>query len=208
MDTQQIGAHAQASELLVELRRLAQVDRLLGGLLRHPRLLQLGAVLLAAALVILSLHQLSKVVPAMQTTGDVSHIPAASPAEQAVLEVVVAYNQASIAAAMLDTTEPMRPYLTADSRAWTAAHAEYLRRQARAETHRPTLVGWGVLSLHIDGDSAVVETQEQWDDRTSVGDQVVASRRGIVTRNSYRLRRTAGDNRWLIDQVTTTTIIG
>jgi hypothetical protein len=60
----------------------------------------------------------------------------------------------------------------------------------------------------VDGNSATVETQEQWDDITSVGGAVVSSKRGILTRNTYALRRSPSLGRWLITTVTSTVVIG
>ncbi len=85
--------------------------------------------------------------------------------------------------------------------------AEYARRATRGETHEPALTRWGVLRIAVDGNSATVETQEQWDDITSIGGQVISSRRGILTRNTYTLRRAPDPARWLITDVATTTII-
>ena len=64
-----------------------------------------------------------------------------------------------------------------------------------------------MLRIAVAGDTATVETQEQWDDITSVGGQVVASRRGILTRNTYTLRRSQSMGSWLITDVATTTLI-
>jgi len=52
-----------------------------------------------------------------------------------------------------------------------------------------------------------VETQEQWDDIASLGGQVISSRRGVLTRNIYELRRSAALGRWLITTISSTPII-
>jgi hypothetical protein len=130
-----------------------------------------------------------------------------APGDADVLNVVAAYNQASIAAAIVGRADVMAPYLAPDGATWAAVQAEYRRRAMRTETHDPALTRWGVLRIAVDSDTATVETQEQWDDVMSVGGQVVSSKRGILTRNTYTLRRASHLNRWLITDVTTTTII-
>jgi hypothetical protein len=132
---------------------------------------------------------------------------AANGGQDEVLSVIAAYNQASITAAVLGRVDPMAPYLAADSTTWSLVRAEYQRRAQRGETHDPALTRWGVLRILAEGDNATVETQEQWDDITSIGGQVMSSRRGILTRNTYTLRRAPDPQRWLIIDVATTTII-
>jgi hypothetical protein len=85
--------------------------------------------------------------------------------------------------------------------------AEYQRRIGRGESHEPALTRWGILSVTVDRDSATIETQEQWDDRTSIGGQLVSSQRGVLTRNTYALRAAPDTGRWLITTITTTTVI-
>ena len=190
------------------------LDRLLAMLLRRPRAIQLLGVALGVVLAVLALRPLVQpgLLPAAAAPIEVS--PAAStPIEPtnddaAVLAVVTAYNQASITAAVLNTTEPMAPLLAPDGDAWAEVQAEYARRVARGETHAPALTRWGVLAVSVQGDTATVETQEQWDDITSVGGAVIASRRGILTRNVYTLQRSAAGARWQIAAVTSTTLIG
>ena len=190
------------------------LDRVLATVLRHPRLLQACSAGLGVVLVMLTLRPLA--LP--------GHIPAAAtpvavpPAsgtqietagdEAALLAIVAAYNQASITAAVLNTTEPMAPLLAPDGSAWAEVQAEYARRAARGETHAPALTRWGVLAVSVQGNTATVETQEQWDDITSVGGQVIASRRGILTRNVYTLQRSESGTGWQIAAVTSTTLIG
>ena len=65
-----------------------------------------------------------------------------------------------------------------------------------------------VQLFKLDGDTATVETQEQWDDLTSVDGVVVSSKRGILTLNSYELRRSPGTRDWRITTVASTTVIG
>jgi hypothetical protein len=133
--------------------------------------------------------------------------PAANDGKEEVLNVVAAYNQASIAAAVLGRLDPMAPYLAPDGKTWDEVQAEYQRRATRGETHDPALTRWGVLRIAVDSDIATIETQEQWDDVVSVGGQVVSSRRGILTHNTYTLRRSPSSNRWLITDVATTTLV-
>src|SRR5262249_6493318 len=103
---------------------------------------------------------------------------------------------------------PMAPYLAADGKAWAEVQAEYARRATRGETHDPALTRWGVLKISGDATTAIVETQEQWDDIASVGGEVVSSRRAVLTRNTYPLRRSPSLGRWLIITVTSSVMIG
>ncbi len=197
------------------------LNRALGRLLQQPRALQIAGIVVGLALIVLTVRPL--IWPTMRQQMPVNdtavqYDPARAPpalAEQPapeesdadVLSVVAAYNQASITAAIVGRADVMAPYLASDSAAWAEVQAEYRRRATRGETHDPALTHWGVLRIVVDSDTATVETQEQWDDMTSVGGQVVSSKRGILTRNTYTLRRAPPLNRWLITDVTTTTII-
>jgi hypothetical protein len=130
-------------------------------------------------------------------------------AEQSdLVAVVAAYNQASITAALLGRPDVMAPYLAPDGTAWAEVQAEFARRATRGETHEAALTRWGVLREEITGDTARVETQEQWDDITSVGGVVISSRRGLLTHNTYELRRAATSGRWQITKVTSVSVIG
>lgn len=212
-----------ATNALAHMLALPSVDRMLGRLLARPRLLQLAGVAFGALMVAMAIvPMIWQTAPAaevelaptaetnartpVQSGGLVDHSPSAS--ERDVLAIVTAYNQASIAAAALGRAEPLAAYLEPDGPAWAAAEREYQRRAERAEAHEPALVHWGVLNIKVTGDTATVETQEQWDDLTSVGGQVVSSRRGILTRNVYSLHRSSSLHSWLIRGVTTTTVIG
>jgi hypothetical protein len=148
------------------------------------------------------------------SSGSSIPVPAAAPlaqptasGEEEVLNVVAAYNQASITAGVLGRSDPMAPYLAPDGKTWAEVQAEYQRRATRGETHDPALTRWGVLRIAVDSDMATIETQEQWDDVISVGGQVVSSRRDILTHNTYTLRRSPSLNRWLITNVATTTLV-
>ena len=196
---------------------LPALDRLLGWLLDRPRVLQVAGVLVGIFLAALALRPLlssaapvslavTNATPAQSATAPRPAAPAGS-AEQAVIDLVAAYNQASIVAAVLNRSDAMAPYLAPDGTAWADVQAEYQRRETRGETHNPALTRWGVLRVAVDSDAATVETQEQWDDQTSVGSQMVSSRRGILTQNIYQLRRAPSTERWLITTVTTTNII-
>ncbi len=190
------------------------VDGLLVYVLRWPRAIQLGGVVLGVVLAVLALRPLvlpgsaplsGAEIAAAPTSGVLTEAPSD---RETVLAVVAAYNQASITAAVLNTTEPMAPLLAPDGSAWVEIQAEYARRATRGETHAPALTRWGVLAVSVQGNSATVETQEQWDDITSVGGAVIASRRGILTRNVYTLQWSASGARWQIAAVTSTTLIG
>ena len=195
------------------------LDQLLSRVLEHPRTLQFAGILLGMVMIGLTMHPLvwptaSEHTPAsgtaMQHAG-AEVLPAlsdqSSPGDADVLNVIAAYNQASITAAVLGRADPMAPYLAPEGTTWAEVQVEYVRRATRGEAHDPTLTRWGVLRITMDGDTATVETQEQWDDLTSVGGQIVSSKRGILTRNTYTLRRSPSMGRWLITHVETTTIL-
>ena len=198
---------------------LPRVDRALGHLLGHPRALQIAGILIGVMMVALTLRPLlwpvaAPAEPAVSSSGPSIPVPATAPLaqpaanrEEEMLNVVAAYNQASIAAAVLGRPDPMAPYLAPDGKTWTEVQTEYQRRAMRGETHDPALTHWGVLRIAVASDIATIETQEQWDDMISVGGQVVSSQRGILTRNSYTLRRSPSLGRWLITDVATTTLI-
>lgn len=194
------------------LLAIRPIDRLCERLLIHPRALQMVSLLIGVLLVMLTLRPLLWL-PASHSTSlvrsaTVPHSSVSSPdaPEQAVLDVVAAYNQASIAAAALGRADVMGPYLAPDELAWAQVQAEYQRRTTRGEQHTPTLTRWGILSVAVDGDRATVETQEQWDDTMSIGGQIVTSQRGILTRNTYVLRRASGP--WQITHVSSIVVVG
>lgn len=216
---------SQAGMTLDHILTLPVVDRVLGRLLNHPRALQAVGILIGIVIVVLALRPLfmpsatataptQVTAPASGAAGQVApftpdpQTASSGSADQEVLRVVAAYNQASITAAVLNRADVMAPYLAPDGKTWTEVQAEYQRRTTRGETHDPALTRWGVLRIAVDGDSVMVETLEQWDDVTSVGGEVVSSRRGILTRNVYELRRSPSMGRWLIKNVTTTVVIG
>ena len=190
------------------------LDWVLAAMLRHPRVLQACGAAIGIVLVALALRPLVAPAAALPAAVALDVVPTlvGTPTEPtdedaAVLAIAAAYNQASITAAALNSTEPMAPLLAADGSAWAEVQAEYARRSARGETHNPALTRWGVLAISVQGDTATVETQEQWDDITSVGGAVIASRRGILTRNVYAIQRSASGAGWQIAAVTSTTLI-
>src|SRR5438094_6562465 len=73
-----------------------------------------------------------------------------TPTQQAVIAVVTAYNQASIAAAVLNRPDALAPYLAPEGSAWADVQAEYQRRIGRGESHEPALTRWGILRVAID----------------------------------------------------------
>jgi hypothetical protein len=201
------------------------MDRLLGRAVSHPRLLQWIGALIGLLMIGLALRPLF--VPSARSASTTEPIPASSsavmqrstldedmdrrganPEQPDLVAVVAAYNQASITGALLGRADVMAPYLAPDGTAWAEVQAEYQRRATRVETHEATLTRWGVLQVTITDDTARVETQEQWDDITSVGGQVISSRRGILTHNTYELRRAATSGRWQITTVTSVSVIG
>lgn len=211
---------------LEHVLRLPAMDRMLGQAVAHPRLLQWLGALIGLVIIGLSLWPVlvssigststtgpaqtsgsSAVVQRSTTDGDTTQrTPSAEQSDP--LAVVAAYNQASITAALLGHADAMALYLAPDGAAWTEVQAEYARRATRGETHEPTLTRWGVLREEITGDSARVETREQWDDITSVGGAVISSRRGILIHNTYELRRATTSERWQISMVTSMSVIG
>lgn len=191
---------------------LPALNHLLDRLLTHPRAVQVASLLLGIAVIGLALRPLLWLgAPRTQavTRASVTTTPPAraEAPEQNALALVAAYNQASIAAAVLGRADALAPYLMPEGRAWAEAQAEYRRRAARGEIHEPMLTRWGVLRATADAQQATVETQEQWDDRVSVDGQVVSSRRGIVTHNVYILRRTPDIGGWRITTIATELVI-
>jgi hypothetical protein len=190
------------------------IDTALTTLLARPRLLQIAAALIGVALLLLTLRaplweETSTSSPKLEQPRPAIQPAPAAPAgtdEQIALNTVALYNQASIDAAAGGRPDAMAPFLAADSRVWADIQSEYKRRAARREGHEPTLTRWGVLQIAFRNGIATIETQEQWDDITKVDGQVLSSKRGILTRNTYTLRRDAGAS-WLITEITTTTII-
>jgi hypothetical protein len=188
-------------------------------MLAHPQLLRVLGIAIGVLMVVLTLRPLIvpsprtgvETAPALARSTEPSRGASAAAGgsdEEAVLGVVTAYNQASITAAVLNTAEPMAPYLAPEDSAWASVQAEYQRRARRGETHDPALTRWGVLRIAVNGDTATVETQEQWDDITSVGGVLIASKRGILTRNTYDLRRSSGAEGWRITTVASTVVVG
>ena len=195
---------------------LTALDWVLSRLMAHPRVLQLAGVLLGMVIIGLALRSLlpaaTPLVPAGASAVSARTIATAMPPSagsdtQAAIDLVAAYNQASIAAAILNRADAMAAYLAPDGSAWADVQAEYQRRTSRDEIHHPALSRWGILRVAVDADTAILETQEQWDDLTSVGGIVVSSKRGLLTQNVYHLRRVPSTERWLITTITTTNII-
>lgn len=190
------------------------VDRLLSALLRMPRALMVTVAVAGLALTVLAIVPLVVARSARSSTHEMNvgqmappTAPAERPAEQeAVLAVIAGYNQASIAAGLLARADLLAPYLAPDGTAWRDVQDAYERRRARGETTDAALQRWGVLEVQVTGDTARVETQEQWDAVTSVGGETVSSRRGVLTRNTYHLRRSPRAG-WLIVSVASTTLI-
>jgi hypothetical protein len=190
------------------------VDRLLSALLRMPRALMATVAVAGLALTVLAIVPLMVAWSAPSSTHEMnggqmvpSTAPPDRPAEQeAVLAVVAGYNQASIAAGLLARADLLAPYLAPDGTAWRDVQDAYEQRRARGETTDAGLQRWGVLEVQVTGDTARVKTQEQWDAVTSVGGEIVSSRRGVLTRNTYHLRRSPQAS-WLIVSVDSTTLI-
>lgn len=188
---------------------LPLLDRVLALLLGRPYVLLALGVVLGAALIMGTLLTPHVAVP----SGQVEHVAGRGARaarderhDDAVLEVVAAYNQASITAGALGDPTLLAPFFAPESPSWQQVQAEYTRRRQRGELSDASLVRWGVLDLRIDGDVARVETQEQWDVITSLGGKVTSSRRGVLTRNVYMLRL-APTGGWRIVRVETTPLV-
>ena len=217
--------HPQLPFSLERALRLPAMDRMLGRAVSHPRLLQwlgalIGLLIIGLALrpfLISSAGSASTAGPAqvsgsavvqLSTLDEDTDRRGANAEQSDLVAVVAAYNQASITAALLGRADVMAPYLAPDGTAWAEVQAEFARRATRAETHEPTLTRWGVLQVAATGDTARVETQEQWDDITSVAGQVISSRRGILMHTTYELHRAATGKRWQITTVASVSVIG
>jgi hypothetical protein len=202
------------ASVVARILALPVIDWVLKWLLARPRALQLVGVLLGMVIVGLALRSLvsAPVTPSGASAASAQAIATAMPQParadtQAAIDLVAAYNQASIAGAVLNRADAMAVYLAADGSAWADVQAEYQRRASIDEIHHPALSRWGILRVAVEGDTAVVETQEQWDDLTSIAGAVISSKRGILTRNVYHLRREPQTERWLITTIRTTNVI-
>lgn len=182
-------------------------------MLGKPRTLQAAAVLLCGLLALHSfaLHpsRTPAVTPFASTpthqpsvvarqTGTDADTPAA-------IAAVERYNQASIAAGRTGDVSLLAPLLVPNGPAWSAIQAEYARRLAATEQHDAVLRRWGVLESSIQGDSAIVVTQELWDDVARSAGRITASEHGLLARNTYTLRR--GSSGWLIVDVQSEAIV-
>lgn len=205
--------HSALEPLLARLTELRPIDRLLGWMLLRPRAVQGGAATLCAALIALSVTGgAADVSPhaAGERAPEVADAPAQAspeerdePVEQAIA-AVAAYNRASIIAAREGRVEHLLPHLHPSGAAIAQARAEYDRRAGLGETHDARLRRWGVLSAEASGAWVTVETQELWDVVVWSEGKIVSSRRGVLTRNIYRLQRAGA---WLIADVTTEIVV-
>lgn len=181
------------------------LDRMLAGALRHPRLLAALVAIVGTALTAWSIAPFWRGDAAMVSVERGTTITSVPSAGDDILRLIAAYNQASAVAAAQGRADLLAPYLAPDGPAWQAVQQEYARRAISGERREATLARWGVLKAAIDTDTAVVETQEQWDVVTTAGGSVVSSRRGMLLRNAYTLRRDTGG--WRILDVATTVLI-
>jgi hypothetical protein len=205
-----VGASVPLRGQLAEHFDRRLLDRALTPLLHHPFLLLVLGVGLGTALVVWSLLPWALPAkasePAMSGQATTSPPPPSDISERdEVLAVLAGYNQASVVAGASGSVEPLMPFLAADGPALRAARAEFARRTIGDERSEASLVRWGVLQITIDGVQALVETQEQWDVITSARGDVLRSRRGVLSRNLYALRRSSAG--WRIVSVTTTPIV-
>lgn len=123
------------------------------------------------------------------------------------LAVVGAYNAASIAAAASGDAAPVLAFFADDSGEPDAIRVEFARRADNHERHRSTLVRWGVAEQAVRGNSALIETQEVWDDQVFRDGERVDSRRGTTMRIRYRLSRTGASAPWRIQAIDSSTVI-
>jgi hypothetical protein len=205
-----VGASVPLRGQLAEHFDRRLLDRALTPLLHHPFLLLALGIGLGTALVVWSLlpwtlrAEASEPVVSGQAATSLTAPPNMRERDE-VLAVLAAYNQASIVAGAYGSIEPLIPFLATDGPALRAARAEFARRTLGDERSEASLVRWGVLQITVDGEQAQVETQEQWDVITSAHGEVLRSRRGVLSRNLYALRRSPAG--WRIVSVTTTPIV-
>ncbi len=193
--------------------RSVRMEQVWEPVLRRPRALQLLVALLGSAIVFWSQFHDGAVSRGTLSLPSPS-APAAAmpqmplpPSGAGPLEVVAAYNAASITAGMLGRADPMEPFLVADGAASDAVAHEFRRRAELHEIHHPTLVRWGVVHQAADTTRASVETQEVWDDKTLVRGMLTDARRGIVQRVRYNLRRANASQPWQIETIENQTIL-
>lgn len=181
--------------------------------LRRPRALQILVALLGSAIVFWSQFHDGAVSRGTLSLPSPFAPPAAlaqmplPPSGAGPLEVVAAYNAASITAGMLGRADPMEPFLVADGAASDAVAHEFRRRAEQHEIHHPILVRWGVVHQSADATRASVQTQEVWDDTTLVRGMLTDARRGIVQRVRYNLRRANASQPWQIETIESQTIL-
>jgi hypothetical protein len=191
------------------------LDQLLTGMMRYPRALMGVASVCGIVIAIWSLIRFGDVIRDTEYRDSLSIIQSAytqlspvhplPPVPDDMVRFLAAYNQASVLAAMQGRADVLSPYLTPDGPAWQAVIQEYARRAETGERHQATLVRWGVLASDTTPEGAWVDTQEQWDVIITIGERIVSSRRGILTRNRYVLRR--DDDGWRIVDIATTMLI-
>ncbi|WP_448545698.1 hypothetical protein [Roseiflexus sp.] len=191
------------------------LDRLLTGAIGYPRALMGVAGVCGIVIAIWSLTRFGDVIqdaeyrdPSFIVQGAYENSPLSQPLPPVpddMVRFLTAYNQASALAAMQGRADVLSPYLTPDGPAWRAVMREYARRAETGERHQATLVRWGVLASDVTPEGAWVDTQEQWDVIITIGERIVSSRRGILTRNRYVLRR--DDDGWRIVDIATTMLI-
>ncbi len=187
------------------------VDRLLTVMLRCPYALMIVAIGAGVGLAIWHIAAIQSAPDAMSNLtrvvdmhGSLSPTPAITPAND-IVRFLAAYNQASALAAAQGRAALLESYLAPDGPAWQAVVAEYARRTSAGERRDSTLVRWGVLQSDITSAGGWIDTQEQWDVVITVGGRIVSSRRGVLTRNRYWLRRDADG--WRIVDATTIEVI-
>jgi hypothetical protein len=190
---------------------LQWIGRLLGPLWDRPRVLQCAVALVGVALTAWGLFP-QEGTSAQAVTGTVAATTQDDPVQpreetdapmagQSPLEVVAAYNAASITAGATGRADVLLPFLAPDGAAWRAAEREFARRAEHGERHHPTLVRWGIVEQRTAATHASIHTQEVWDDETVIAGVLVDARRGMVQRIRYDLERPDPSQPWRIETV-------
>jgi hypothetical protein len=190
-------------------------DRLIVRLFVRPWLLQVVALVLALLYLAWSFVGATAVRsttrPPMEQERPLPVLPGADMAASAPavepLQVVAAYNAASIAAGRTGDVTVLYPFLTPTGAAKQAVQAEFERRSQRLEMHAPELVRWGLVRSDVSETQAMVETQEVWNDQTLIGGVVTGAERNMIFRHTYHLLRQDPTQPWLIERVDTMPVV-
>lgn len=182
--------------------------------LKRPRRLQIGAVMVIGVLIVIVLWPLLRPAdgPARLQQAPTPIPPTAQALQRFEpsgdpLHHIAAYNTASIVAGATGRAEDLRPFLTADGKAWADIQREFTQRARDGETHSARLVRWGIVGQEMHPTTAVIETQEVWDDQTYLAGNLVDARHGIMLRLRYHMTRPAQEAHWKISSIETRTVM-